>query len=90
MILPHGLKWDLGYVKGFTDISSKLIERPQTSSNWDYTDGPQSCAPTMENIFHRLQSSAVIMKRLSGASRVSIAKTKVKVVSKLALVKNYQ
>ena len=29
MILTQGLKYDLGYVKGFSDISSKSIERPQ-------------------------------------------------------------
>ena len=88
MILTHGLKCNLGFVKGFSDISSKLIEHQQTSRNWGYIDGPQSCAPTMENIFYGLQSSAVIMKRLSGASSVSIAKTKVKIVSKHALLKN--
>ena len=36
--------------------------------------------PPYKNIYYEPQSGAVVMKRLSSASRVSIAKTKVKVV----------
>ena len=43
-----------------------------------------------KKIFYGLQSGAVVMKVLSGAWRVSEAKTKVKVLSKLTLIKNLQ
>ena len=47
MILTHGLKRDIRYVKGFSDISSKSIEPPQKSENWGYNDEPQSSGPTI-------------------------------------------
>ena len=48
MILTYGLKYDLGYVKGFSDISSKSIERQQKKAGIrSYIDGPQSGAPAI-------------------------------------------
>ena len=44
--------------------------------------------PPYKNVFYEPRSGAVVMKGLSGASRVSIAKSKVKVVSNFAVVKN--
>ena len=48
MILTHSLKYDLKYVKGFSDIYSKSIEHQQKKGgNRGYIDELRSGAPAI-------------------------------------------
>ena len=65
MVLTYSLKYDLAYVKGFSDISSKSIECPQ--KRWEITVISMECKVVhlpYKNIFYYPQSSAVVMKGL--------------------------
>ena len=67
MILTFGLKYDLGYVKGFSDVSSKLIECLQKRQEIAVISmNHRVVHPPYKNIFYGLQSGAVIMKGLRG------------------------
>ena len=65
MILTYSLKYDLAYVKGFSDISSKSIERPQKRREIAVIPmDSRAVHPPYKNIFYRQQSGAVVMKGL--------------------------
>ena len=64
MILTYGLQYDLRYVKGFSDISSKSIERPQKRREFEVISMDRRVVhPPYKNIFYGPQSLAVVMKR---------------------------
>ena len=65
MILTHVLKYDLRYVKGFSDISSKLTKRPQKREEIGVISmDSRAVHPPYKNIFQGRQSGAVVMKGL--------------------------
>ena len=65
MILTYGLKYDLGYVKGFSAISSKSIEHLQKRQEIAVISMNHTVVhPPYKNIFYGMQSGAVIMKGL--------------------------
>ena len=67
MILTFGLKYDLGYVKGFSDVPSKLIERLQKRQEIAVISMNHRVVHTpYKNKFYGLQSGAVVMKGLRG------------------------
>ena len=70
MILTYGLKYNLRYVKGFSNISSKSIERLQ--KRWEIGVILMDCRAVhlpYKNIFYGPWSSAyaVVMKRVNQA-----------------------